>query len=185
MKHIQLLYLVVLLVSGGCCSGENVLHPRDIVEKYCRFDFEGGRLTSETWSQGAPFVTWEEEAGWDTIVVVAGFEVVSVKEETNTAFVAVNFSVRGRLETAERFVEENRTETVTFQLRQTDKGWRIESPLIAPHVSARRITQHLNNLIGVEKDPSRRARLQVVLEQLEKLSGEEQLPTDKRLGKLA
>ncbi len=177
IKHIRLFYVVVLFASGVCCSAESVPHPRDIVEKYCRFDFEGARLTSETWAQGASLVTWEEEPGWDTIVVVSDFEVVSVKRETNTALVTVNFFVRVRLETAERFVQKNRTETVTFQLRQTDKDWKIESPLIAPHVSARHISQHLKKLIQVEKDPSRRARLLVVLEELEKLSGQEELPT--------
>lgn len=169
--------LSVLLVSAGFTAGLETargerqrLRPKDVVKEYCRLDFEGARLSSETRSQVASLIAWEEERGWDQAVIVSKYRVTNVVVRGNHATARVEFKVLGRLEGDEPFVPGRRLEAVHFGLERAEDVWKIENPIIAPHVSVRSMIQHLRGWIEHEKEGSEhRADLEEQLRQLEAL----------------
>ncbi|PYU35098.1 MAG: hypothetical protein DMG28_03845 [Acidobacteria bacterium] len=169
--------LSVLLVSAGFTAGWEAapgegqrLRPKDVVKEYCRLDFEGARLSSDTRSQVASLIAWEEERGWDQAVIVSKYRVTNVVVRGNHATARVEFKVLGRLEGDEPFVLGRRVEAVHFGLERTEDVWKIENPIIAPHVSVHSMIQHVRGRIEHEKEGSEhRAELEEQLRQLEAL----------------
>lgn len=109
--------------------------PGDVVRQYCEFDFKIGRISSENFAQLPPLTTWEEEPGWDGATVVSGFQIVSTKFSKDRASVTVRWQVLGDF-SAERVVAKHKEEIVEYQLKLIGAVWKIESPVICPHVSA-------------------------------------------------
>jgi hypothetical protein len=109
--------------------------PGEVVRQYCEFDFKIGRISSENFAQLPPLTTWEEEPGWDGVTVVSGFQIVSTKLSQNRAIVTVRWQVVGDF-SAERVVAEQKEEVVEYQLKLVGALWKIDSPVIGPHVSA-------------------------------------------------
>lgn len=119
MKKGLLCPVIFLLSTLPCLAGSS---PAEIVQQYCQYDFEGARLSSETWPQVAHLISWEVEPGWDIASGVAGFRVVSEKMSGNKATVQVLYLVTPN-------------ELVEFTLQKFDETWRIVSPIHQPHVS--------------------------------------------------
>ena len=116
-------------------SGPHVAAPGEVVRQYCDFDFKIGRISSENAAQLPPLTTWEEEPGWDGVTVVAGFQIVSTKVSQDRSSVTVRWQVLGDFN-AERVVAKQKEEIVEYQLKLVGGFWKIDSPVICPHVSA-------------------------------------------------
>ena len=114
------LYLAIFLLSISPCFAD--VSPSETVQQYCQLDYDGQRLTSETWPLVAHLVSWQVEPGWDMATGVTGFQITSEIVDGNTATVQVLF-----------FATNN--ETVKFTLQRNSNTWKIVSPVHQPHVS--------------------------------------------------
>jgi len=169
--------LFVLLVSAVLTAGLEAAPgnkhrpgPKGVVKEYCRLDFEGARLSSETRSQVASLIAWEEERGWDQAVIVSKYRVTNVVVRGNHGTARVEFKVLGRLEGDEPFIPGRRLEAVHFGLERTGDVWKIKNPIVPPHVSVRSMIQQLRGQIEQEKEGSEhRAQMEEQLRQLEAL----------------
>jgi hypothetical protein len=132
--------------------------PVDVIKKYCSLDLGGARLDSKTWSKVAPLITWEDEPGWDAVVVVSGFRVGSPKETGSRTVIPVTFQVVGTLDGDGPFVHGSRLETVSFELARSDSRWKIKQPVMPPHVSVSSISNNIRELIEAVRNNSERKR---------------------------
>jgi hypothetical protein len=127
-------FFFVLFVALPNTLGEYPSTPASVVRLYCDFDLRSGRISTENFEKLPPIVTWEEEPGWDTVVVVSGYKIISAMKTHDHAVVTVQWSVLGRSE-AEKVTREEKSEVIAYQLKLLKGLWKIDSPLIPPHVS--------------------------------------------------
>src|SRR6266704_2966850 len=108
------------------------LAPIRLVREYVSRDANGERIRRNTWFFNV--VTWSEEPGWDSYIVVRGFQISPVRADSSTARVTVTYRVAGYVRTTGRttaaFVDDTATETRIFTVALTDNGWRIVAPQI-------------------------------------------------------
>lgn len=90
-------------------------------------------------------VTWENEAGWDIAFVVSGWTISRpILSEAHTT-ATVRYEVVGLMQSDSfifadtagpddvQFIEENRS--VSFSLVKVGNEWKIETPILTPHVN--------------------------------------------------
>jgi hypothetical protein len=173
--RIALLIAAVAGVSATLpCSTSHAASadPADVVRKYCQLDYQGHRLTGTAWKQVAELVAWENESGWDTATVVAGFRISAEQKKGKQWVVTVVFDVLGTM-VGDSFHEKHEPETVAFYLTRSHSKWRIQRPVIMPHVSIAAMRANLRELLNEEIQSSgRKAKLQAAVERLEALERE-------------
>lgn len=157
LKSVGVLMVAFLFMIGGCSSGTrekshvNPLATADAtVKAFCDLDGDGMRLTSETWSKILPYIAWSEEAGWDRIVVIEGYQVANAETRTETsAKVSVVYDVAGNL--SQDYVPGKKKETVVFTVQKTGAGWKINDPdFMPPHVLMKPVMRHLRETKRLE-----------------------------------
>lgn len=140
------LALIPLLASAGCATVR--LTPEEqaalqVLQRYLELDRGGARLDSARYHLIAELDTWEDEPGWDQAVVVTGWAIGRPQVSGDTLSVRVRYDVEGLLE-LDRFTRMaeaadaatvlNENAEATFVLTLREGKWRIESPLLPPHI---------------------------------------------------
>lgn len=132
--------------------------PEEIVALFCDMDFTGKRLSSLTWSEILPYITWPDEPGWDTVLVVSKYKLSDMKQTNNTANITVEYNVVGKYGT--ELLQMEQIEKVPFKVIKTENGWKIESPdSMLPHVSPMTLIANLEGRLKEEQDASVSKRL--------------------------
>jgi len=129
--------LIVLLVLTGAlpqASKEYPTTPVGVVRQYCDFDLNTGRISSGNLAKLPPLVTWEEEPGWDKVIIVSDFKILSAKQSQDRATVTVKWEILGHSE-AENITKDQKSEVIDYQLRLVKGLWKIDAPVMPPHVS--------------------------------------------------
>jgi hypothetical protein len=103
--------------------------------------------------------TWQIEPGWDSVIVVRDFIIVRAHTGQRTSSIAVRYTALGQLSGTSVTPARQHEELVTFDLIMSGNEWKIERPLIPPHVSVQAEAAALRDLLSDEKDPQRRKRL--------------------------
>src|SRR5258707_12330605 len=109
-------FLFVLFVVLPNAFGENSNTPASVVRLYCDFDLKSGRISTENFEKLPPIVTWEVEPGWDTVVVVSGYKILSPKQTHDHAVVTVLWAVLGDPK-AVNLTREKKSEFIAYQLK--------------------------------------------------------------------
>ena len=165
----------VVLVARGVVakSPRKSATPSDVVRQYCELDMEGARLSSQNPHVAKVFslVTWSEEPGWDSATVIRGFEVVGVRAGRQTSAVTVRYEVLGEMSGVSVATSRRIPELVTFVVRRSETGWKIDRPLIRPHISADAAIAALNDLLRVETNAQRKEQLRDALAVLSQWAG--------------
>lgn len=162
MKRIIIIMLAMVMAAtvsvtpgckGGVKNGKKESKPKmarntlataeATVRAYLDLDGQGNRLTSKTWPKVLPYISWKEEAGWDKVTVISGYEVKKTdKKSDGLSNVTVNFDVQGTV--ASDYQSSRHIETVMFVVKKTDAGWKITDPdTFRPHVLINPMITHL------------------------------------------
>jgi len=99
-----------------------------------------------------PLTTWEDEPGWDGVTIVSGYQIVSTKVSQSRAVISVRWQVIGDF-SGEGVVARQKEELVEYHLKLVGALWKIDSPVICPHVSA--VTLRAFVLSNFPDDPDR------------------------------
>ena len=131
MKNILFTTALLLCLSTANASGGS---PSETVQAYCQKDFDGVRLSSKTWQQVVPLITWEHEQGWDVVTGISEFKITSEEISGDSAKVQVQFlNKSGSLD-----------ESIIVQLRNKSGQWKIIPPMYQPHVSQDLLCEKFN-----------------------------------------
>ena len=141
---------------------------RSVVSSYCRMDYQGFRLASDSWARLKPLTTWKENPDWQGITVVSQYELLGASEGMRAATVSVKYAVLGRFEPGLGYTAEPGSEEVSFRLKDVESAWKIEEldPFINPHVSKPRAIAWLKTALAAEKDAANRIAIQKALTSL-------------------
>lgn len=146
--------LLILAATLPQKSGEYPATPIEVVRQYCEFDLEAGRISTANFPKLPSLVAWEAEPGWDTVTIVSGFKILSSKQSHDRAVVTVKWAVLGHSE-AENITKDQKSEVVDYQSKLVKGLWKIESPVIPPHVSLPTLRAFV--LSHFQDDPKRQA----------------------------
>jgi len=166
---------VVAFASDGLAlTGDLKNDPADVVKKYLSLDKNGARLEALSWETLKPYITWREEPVWGHAVVISDFEVVDDIKQWEVVsrlevVIPVGFRVLGAIywETA-AFLPEPQVEQVRFRVKAVKGLWRIVDPMMPPHVSQKRMVNHVREAILQETDKVRIAKLVELRDDLKK-----------------
>jgi len=155
--NILIIGFAVVLLCSAVHSGET---PGEIVSRYCSLDSAGARLSSASYDAISPLVTWDIEGGWDCLDVVAGFRVERAQlDSDSSASVLVSYDLLGFMGGSSWHPigadsVQGHPERVSFHLLYDARlGWRIDDPMIRPHVSLAATVSHIERLLSM--DPKR------------------------------
>jgi hypothetical protein len=113
--------------------------PQNVVREFCQLDANGARLGSVS-RELSPLVGWIFEPAWDVVLFITGYQIGSTRPlEEGRLAVDVEYAVVGEA-TALGFEAVAYRDRVTFVLDTPDEiSWRIQSPMVPPHVFAARM----------------------------------------------
>src|SRR2546425_4823908 len=125
--------------TSGCHLVANVVHPDpyELVAEYLRRDAAGDFTSSNDWDASSKTCPGHEP-GWDKGTLITSYRIDRLTEHRDTAKYLVTYEVYSPLDQdSVGFVlrPSPRQEVHTFVVLRTPYGWRIDSPVIDPHLS--------------------------------------------------
>lgn len=163
---IMIMVLIAIDSFGGGVQGmSSQSSPKDVVEKFCKLDAAGARLSSDTRKDIETLLAWGEEGGYDEMIVIKDFKVNKAVIGKSTSKVSVDYFVLGSTDSFIFHKAKNRRSSVNFKLLKQEGKWKIEGPVIAPHVYWENAISHLRLL--QKSEPARKKQLESIIRAIE------------------
>lgn len=128
----KLIYLLLLLFPLASSAETS---PRKTVEKFCQLDFNGARLSSSTYQDLIPLISYEAEPGWDMLLAVSGYKVVSQEIQDDSAKVLVEYNIERAWPAILAQTEITKYSKATFHLSKVGEIWKINEYIFYLRVS--------------------------------------------------
>lgn len=147
--------LLSAVVHSRCETGSS---PQAIVERYCSLDAQGANFSASNPNAKAIFdlLINEDEAGYDTSVIIKSYQIGKSKIGKTSADVEVIYSYLGTLG-GELYVKKNpHPETVIFHLTLVENSWKIDGLRIPPHISQSWILSKLRRNLSADQKADKR-----------------------------
>ena len=137
MQRALIAFVVVLYlpISMGIAAET----PSDVVRKFCQLDYEGARLSSDTYKKIIPLVAYPEEPGWDIVIGIRSYEIKNEHIQGNKAEVIVKYDIDRSWPPG---IRPNNREVV--KLVKLDGIWRIEEYVTSLRVSVEILCKEFN-----------------------------------------
>jgi hypothetical protein len=160
---------------GWAQTGSLDRSPAEVVQQYLALDQKGARLDALSFDTLAPYRDWKEEPVWGHVVMVRSFTVAEHHRQWEVVnrlevVVPVTFQVLGSvyLETA-GFVPDAGVEEIRVRVKAVNNRWRIVEPILPPHVGQKRLVNFVREAWVKETEPTKRASLEALQEELRKV----------------
>lgn len=144
---------------------------RELVSKYCRLDYEGGRLDPQSWSKFQPLVWWPSAPQYTQIDVIARYVVDEEPVSKGSKYVvSVHYRLLGTYDLVNGYVPEplGTMQDVDFLVSSENTEWRIaDAENTYPHPSRAAMLKWLNAQLPTAKDAAAKDRYQRALTQLQ------------------
>ena len=156
-------------------TGDITHDPSKVVEKYVSLDSRGARLDARSFEVLRPYITWEEEPTWGSVVVISKYDVIEDVAQWQIinkleALIPVTYQVVGYMNWATAsFYAESSYETKQFHIKEFENQWKIVAPQIRPHVGKNRLLDYVRFARLNEVSEVKKTALQRLEEQLEKV----------------
>jgi hypothetical protein len=158
--------LGIVLGTTTCIYGEMPKSPQGVVEKYCSLDGQGANINASNPNAKAIYdlLINEDEAGYDTSVIIKSYRIGKVSTGKESADVEVIYAVLGTLAAGSHAKRNPHAETVNFHLTLVDKSWKIDGLRIPPHLTQVWILSKMRRSLAADekvgkKDPLLKAAL--------------------------
>ena len=143
---------------------------RALVAKYCRLDYEGGRINPTAWPKFEPIVWWKEAPKYSQIDVVARYAVDAEPVARGGKFlVSVHYRVLGTYDLANGYIPEpeGSMQNVDFLVSPENTEIRIaDAENTFPHPSRAAMLKWLNEQLASAQDAAVKDRLQRAMTEL-------------------
>ena len=178
-SRLSLIVLVLLLsslclaqigYSGGSgyrlrmkTAGEYAALQRQLVGAYCRLDFEGNRLSDDSWAKIKPLVRFKQNADFNLVEIVSRYQ-IAPPEGQSSQFVSVNYVVLGRYEIGYGYTPAPTNYDVRFRAEEKDDQLEITTiDPNTPRVSKRAAIQWLKSRLEKSTNSIEKSQIQKAL----------------------
>ena len=134
----NILCIFILLFSLTSCTQNNEVEKekvRSVVENYCSLDSSGARLSSYSYESIKPLIAYEDEPGWDTIIGIESFNIISISISGNSATAIVKYEIVRAHPINLPIAELEKLSNSTVKLVKQEGFWRIQDYIIFPRVN--------------------------------------------------
>lgn len=139
---ISLFFALLITVSRiDVAFAADQIEPSQVVERFCKVDFDGARLSGESATSARDLTDWIDEPGWDSTIVITGYKLSKPQSTSETKTVSVRYDVVGALDgwkwTDAKDMDTAKIKTerlIEFVLEHRDGQWKITTPFFRPHV---------------------------------------------------
>jgi len=144
---------IALCVVTTSIHGQVAEPPQAVVEKYCFLDGQGANFGASNPNAKAAFdlLINEDEAGYDTSVIVKSYRIGKVIAGKESANVEVIYAVLGTLGGGFHAKRSTHPETVTFHLTLIGNSWKIDGLRIRPHITQAWILSKLRHSLAADE----------------------------------
>jgi hypothetical protein len=148
-------------------AGEYAALQRQLVGSYCRLDFEGSRLSDDTWTKLKPLVRFKQNADFSVVEVVSRYQVAPPEGQSSQS-VTVSYVVLGRYEIGFGYTPGPDTRDVVFRVEEKDDQLEITNlePNI-PRVSKRVAVQWLRTQLAKSTNSIEKSQIEKSLTALD------------------
>lgn len=166
--------VLVYMISFATCAFGSLVS--DVVNRYCKLDSEGFRLSSDNYDEIRNLMAWEkdqDEPGWDCFKIISDYKMINVRSTNETATVTVQYGIIGTLCGTE-LDRKSYLDIVDFKLITTDNTWKIREYVPYPRISIDAAIIFLQNWakspgrVGRQND-EKVSELKALIVELEKL----------------
>ena len=105
--------------------------PTEVVRKFCQFDSQGARLTSDGYQKIQPLIAYPAEPGWDIVIGIRDFKIKSENIHGKKAEVVVKYDIDQSWPPGL-----NMGNTEIIELIESNGIWRIAKYIDYPRVSS-------------------------------------------------
>jgi len=129
--------MLPLIASLSACSRIYDYPQVAVVEKYRSLDAQGANFDSRDPNMKVigQLLVNEDEAGYDSSVVIASSRISKMTSGDSTADVEVIYQDLGVMDTTPSFQSNRRAETMNFHLTKIGGAWKIDGLRQPPHIS--------------------------------------------------
>ncbi len=158
--------------SKGSLEDSEPAQIHELVSKYCRLDYEGATLDSQTWPKIQPLVWWKSNHDYSKINVVARYQVDMPAASTTAGkfTVTVHYRLLGTYDMTNGYVSEppGSNQDVAFLVSSENTDTRIaDAENTLPHPSRAVMLKWLNEKMSAAPDDAAKKRYQDALTQLQ------------------
>lgn len=142
---------------------------RQAVANYCRFDYDGARLTPETWTRLQPLTAWRENPEYRRIAVVSRYQILPDMVYSRGRYVfQVQYDISGEYDLTGGYFPEAMRVSMEIAVGEQSGDTRVlEISEPRPFVGRARLMQWLQAKLNTETDPASKATLQASLQRLQ------------------
>lgn len=148
---------------------------RELVSRYCRLDYEGGRLDPKMWPRFQPLVWWTAAQPFTKIDVIARYTVDPEPSGDHNKFaVTVHYRLLGTFDPSLGYVKEpeGTIQDVYYSVTSQNTEWRIsDSDNTLPHPSRAAMLKWLTEQTNTTQDATIKGLYQNALDHLQEQSG--------------
>jgi hypothetical protein len=140
-------FAVVLALLTSCLGHSATLKsPQAVVEEYCYLDAQGANFnsTNSNAKRIVELLTNEDEAGYDSSVIVQTYHLGKPKTNNNGVDIEVVYEDLGSIG-AGQLKRQDRRETVLFHLTSVGNVWKIDGLRMPPHISKQWLLSHIRS----------------------------------------
>ncbi len=138
---------------------------RQVLGGWCRQDFDGARLSADSWQKMAPFTALKDNPDFSKITVVSRYDIQRPEQYSNVA--TVTYYVLGEYEPGAGYIANPDRRDVSFRLVNKDDRLVIsEIDTTSPFVSKATLLKYLNDKKQAAKSDLERADLQRAIDSL-------------------
>lgn len=161
-------------------AGEYAALQRQLVGAYCRLDFEGSRLSDESWTKIKPLVRFKQNADFNVVEVVSRYQ-IAPPEGQSSQIVTVNYIVLGRYEIGFGYTPAPTNYDVTFRAEEKDDQLEITNvEPNTPRASKRAAIQWLKSRLEKSTNSIEKSQIEKSLALLEAPPAETPAPTQSK-----
>ena len=155
-------------LSPGERSNRNAEY-RQAAANYCRFDFDGARLTPQGWVRIQPTTTWRENPEYHRVAVVSRYQILpDTRYEHGRYIFDVQYDVSGQYDLAGGYFSDPNRITVQVEVGDANGDERVmETSDQRPFVGRARFQQWLQARLATETDPVAKATLEASLQRFQ------------------
>ncbi|NUM55363.1 MAG: hypothetical protein HUU46_17080 [Candidatus Hydrogenedentes bacterium] len=141
------LLMAICALFSSCATVRLTQDERDalnVLQRYVQLDRSGARLDGTRYHSMAELVSWTDEPGWDSFVVSPGLAIGRPVAAGEKVTARVRYDVEGVMDgdtfypldalTPEASARFGIGDPVEYVLVRMNDEWKIESPLLPPHV---------------------------------------------------
>lgn len=125
--------VIVLSVASVTQAASNTLSPKEVIKRYLQLDSEAAGLSPETWSELGQYTTFPSPPTWESFVVIQAYDVGKAIEGHTRAQIQVTYYPIGQM--SDTFKVDHKVEHVSFSLNNVKGQWKVDAPMLTPHVS--------------------------------------------------